>query len=77
MKIEINDGFNIVYAKSGNSPRNYYCDNRRDVIKFFISELNNIDLLIINDMVIDKNKLIADNLNLSRYLKMKKINNIL
>lgn len=76
MDIQINEGFNIVYAKKYNRPQNIYCKDRHDVIKFFIDNLNDIDLIVINDIIIDKNKLVNNNKILSRYLKLKIIYNL-
>lgn len=70
---ELNDGYNIVYAKSGGSPKNINLKTRLDVVQFFLYNLNHIDFLSINDVVIDKNKLVNDNIKLGRYLKLKKI----
>lgn len=67
------NGFNLLYAKNGSRPKNSWFKTRLEVTKFMIDNLNNIDLLIINDVVIDKDKLINENLELSRYLKLKKI----
>ena len=76
MNIEMNDGFNVVYAKSGGRPKNSFFENRKEVTEFFMNNLNDIDLLIINDMNIDKNQLINNSLLLSRYLKIKKVDEI-
>jgi uncharacterized protein YneR len=73
MDFEINDGFNLVYAKSGKSPKNIFFENRKDVVNFFIDNINDIEFLSINDVIIDKNKLVNNNLLLSRYLKLKRI----
>ena len=67
------DSFNVVYAKSGGSPKYIELETRREVVKFFMNELNNIDFISINDNIIDKNKLIDNNIKLSRYLKLTKI----
>lgn len=69
-------GYNMIYAKSGGRPFNIYFDYRIDVINFFLENLNNIDFLCINDVIIDKNKLIENSISLARYLKLKKINDI-
>ena len=68
-----NDGFNLIYAKIGGSPKNIFLQKRRDIISFFLENLNNIDFISINDVIIDKNELINNNLNLGRYLKLKRI----
>lgn len=73
MDLEINDGFNLVYAKSGKTPKNIFLEKRKDVVKFFIDNFNDIDFISINDVIIDKNKLVNNNLLLSRYLKLKRI----
>lgn len=74
MNIEMNDGFNLVYAKSGGRPKNIFLETRREVVNFFIINLNDIDFISINDKIIDKDKLVNDSLLLSRYLKLSKIN---
>lgn len=76
MNIEQNDGFNLIYAKSGGIPKNCYFDNKKDVIKFLMENLNNIDFISINDVIIDKELLIKNNLTLSAYLKNKMNNEI-
>lgn len=75
MDITINDGFNLIYAKTGNSPKNEFFSNRRELVIFLVNNLDKIDFMSLNDIIIDKNKLINDNKILSRYLKIKKINN--
>lgn len=67
------NGFYIMYVKSGNKPTHIFFENRIDVTSFLIENLNNIDLLTINGTQVDKNKLVNDNLKLNRYLKLKKI----
>ena len=44
-----------------------------DVTEFIMYNLNDMDLIVINDVIIDKNRLVNENLKLSRYLKLKKI----
>lgn len=73
MDIKINDGFNIVYAEKCGRPKAIFLNNRQEVINFFMENLTNIELLTINDIIIDKNKLVNDNMLLSRYLKLKRI----
>lgn len=77
MDISINDGFNLMYAKNGGSPHNKFFINRRELVTFFVYNLDEIDFMSINDVIIDKNKLINDNKILVRYLKINKINEIL
>jgi len=72
----MNEGFNLIYAKSGGSPKNIFLDTRRDTIEFLFENLNNIDFISINDVIIDKNKLINENKILARYLKLIKLNEI-
>lgn len=76
MDIEINDGFNVVYAEKCGRPKAVFLNNRQEVVNFFMENLNNIELLTINDIIIDKNKLVNDNKLLSRYLKLKRIEKI-
>jgi hypothetical protein len=64
--------YNLIYAKSGGVPKNKFFDNRILLIEFLMSNLNNIDFISLNDVIIDKNKLINDNLKMSRYLKLMK-----
>ena len=72
-KIDSFDGFHLVYAKKCGSPKNKFFEKRIEVIEFFAYNLNNIDFLSINDVIIDINKLVENNKNLSRYLKLIKI----
>lgn len=72
INIEINEGFNIVYAKKCGRPLSVYLEKKQDVINFFINNLNNIELLTINDSIIDINKLVNSNILLGRYLKLKR-----
>lgn len=76
MNIEMNGGFNIVYAKSGGRPKNCFFEKRREVTEFLMNNLNNIDLIVINDLIIDKNQLINNSLLLIRYLKLMMIDEI-
>ena len=69
------EGFNIIFAKVGGSPKSKFFMTRREVIEFFLLELNNIDFLSVNDVPIDINKMLS-NKKLLRYLKIKKINEI-
>lgn len=77
MDISINDGFNLIYAKTGGIPKNEFFLNRRELVIFLIDNLDKIDFMSINDVIINKDKLINDNKILSRYLKIKKINDII
>lgn len=69
-------GFNLMYAKSGGRPKNCFFNKRIEVTEFLLRNLNDIDLIVINDVIIDKNTLIMNNLSISRYLKLKKIDEI-
>jgi hypothetical protein len=71
-----NEGFNLVYVKSGNSPKNKYFHTRKEIIRFILLYLDNMDLIFINDMVLNKEELVNNNLKLARYLKLKKIKDI-
>lgn len=73
MNIEMNDGFNIVYAKIGSRPKRVFLEKRRNVVEFFMENLNDIDFISINDIIINKDELVRNNKMLSRYLKLKKI----
>ena len=73
IKLNDNEGFNLVYAKKCGSVQRLFCKNRKDVTEFFIKKLNDIDFLSINDVTIDINKLVENNKVLSRYLKLKRI----
>ena len=70
MDIEMNDGFNIVYAKNVGSPKSIFLETRLEVTEFLINNLNNINFISINDVVIDINKLVNNNKYLGRYLKL-------
>jgi hypothetical protein len=76
MNIEMNEGYNIIYAKKMGRPKNIYFNTRIEVVEFFLENLNDIDLLSINDVIIDTKKLVNDNIHISRYLKLKKINSL-
>jgi len=67
------DGFHLLYAKHGSSPKHSWFKTRLEVTKFMIDNLNSIDLLIINDVNIDKDKLINENFKLGRFLKLNKV----
>lgn len=73
MNIEMNDGFNVVYAKRMSTPKNIFFDTRLEVVTFLLENLNDIELISINDVQLDKNKLVNDNKKLSRYLKLSKL----
>jgi hypothetical protein len=77
MNLEMREGFNLIYAKKQGVPKNIFFEKRREVVEFLIDNIENIDLLIINEVIIDRIKLINDNKILSRYLKIRKINNII
>ena len=74
MNIKENDGYNLIYAKRMGIPKNTHYNTRMEVIEFFIENLNEIDFLSINGVFINKNQLVNDSKSLSRYLKLKKIN---
>jgi len=69
----MDSGYNITYAKIGGTPKSKFVETRRDVVIFLIEELNNIDLIAINDVVINKTDLVKNNIKLSRYLKLKRM----
>ena len=73
MNIKENEGYQLLYAKIGSSPKNKYFEKRLDLVEFLIYNLNNIDFLSINDVIIDKKQLVNDNKKLNRYLKLSKI----
>ena len=77
MDITINDGFNLIYAKIGGKPKNDFFENRKELVNFLTYNIDEIDFMSINDVFIDKNKLINDNKILSRYLKIKKIKKLI
>ena len=70
MNIEMNEGFNVIYARKGGSPKNSFLKTRREVVEFLLEHINNIDFISINDKQLDKNELVNNNLKLSRYLKL-------
>jgi hypothetical protein len=69
----MSEGFNIIYAKKGGRPKNTFLESRRDVVEFFLENLNDIDMLSVNDVIIDTEQLIKGNVKLMRYLKLRKI----
>jgi hypothetical protein len=76
MKIVEDSGFNLIYAKKCGRPKNVAFKSRNEVTKFFLDNLNDIEVLFINDVTIDINKLINNNKKLARYLKIQKITDI-
>lgn len=66
-------GYRIVYAKNCGRPKNIFLETKFDVIEFFLENLNEIDMMSINDVYINRQKLVNDNKKLSRYLKLRKI----
>jgi hypothetical protein len=63
-------GFSMTYCKIGSSPKSIFLRDRNDVLNFLFKEIKNIDYIGINDRVVNKNRLINNNLVLSRYLKL-------
>jgi hypothetical protein len=66
-------GFNVTYAKRGGTPKSKFFETRREVVVFLLEELNDIDLIAVNDVIINKNDLVKNNVKLSRYLKLKRL----
>lgn len=66
-------GYNIVFAKKGGRPNSKFLETRREVVEFLLEELNDIDLIVINDVVLNKDELVKNNIKLSRYLKLKRL----
>lgn len=50
--------FNLTYAKKNGTPKYTEFETRKEVIKFLLENLDNMDLLTINNMIIDINLLI-------------------
>lgn len=69
----MNEGFNIVYAKKGGIPKNIFLEERFELTKFLLYNLNDIDFISINDVIVDKKKIAESNIKLLRYLKLSKI----
>ena len=67
---ELNEGYNLIYANLGSSPKSRFFESRIMLVEFLMYNLNDIDFMSLNDVIIDKNKLINDNLKMSRYLKL-------
>lgn len=77
--LKVNEGFAIVYAKSGSSPKNIFLETKIEVINFFIDHLDEIDFLSLNDIAINKNNFLTQilkNVKISRYLKLKKLSEL-
>jgi len=70
--IDEHDGFRLVYAKKGGRPKNCFFENRIEVTEFLLYNLNDIDFICINDVIINKDKLVNENLKLGRFLKLSK-----
>jgi len=68
--IDVINGFNLIYAKSGESPKHKFFKTKNEVIDFLLINLNKMDFLSINEMNININMLINTNLYLSRYIKL-------
>lgn len=69
MDIEINDGFNITFAKRCGRPQNVFLKDKTDVVNWFMNNLNNVDFVVINDKQIDTNRIINENILLKNYLE--------
>lgn len=69
MDIEINDGFNITFAKRCGRPQYIFFKDRKEVVNWFMNNLNNVDFVAINDKQIDTNRIINENILLKNYLE--------
>jgi len=67
-------GYNLIYAKKGGIPKNIFFKTKEEFNDYLIEHLCDMDLISLNDIFVDKNKLIENNKNLLRYLKIKNIN---
>jgi hypothetical protein len=76
MILNFYDDFNIVYAKKMGLPKRVVFDNKKNVIEFLLYNIDDIDFLSINEVIIDKNKLIYENKLFLRYLKLIKLNEL-
>lgn len=75
-KIDNLEGFNMVYAKRCGRPNNKFFKTRIELVEFLVYNINNMDFLSINDVIVDRNKLVNQSKSLSRYLKIMKINEV-
>lgn len=76
MILNFYDDFNVIYAKKMGIPKTAVFDNKKDVVEFLLYNIDDIDFLSINEVIIDKNKLIYENKLFSRYLKLIKLNEL-
>ena len=53
----MNEGYNIVYAKSGGRPNNIFLETRLSVYEFIIENYNKYDLFSVNDLIISQNRI--------------------
>lgn len=77
MDLNIYDDYNLVYAKNMGIPKRTKLKTKKEVIKFLLNNIVDIDFISINDVTIDKERLIKENKIFNRYLKLLKINKIL
>lgn len=77
MDLNIYDDYNLVYAKNMGIAKRIKLDTKKEVVEFLLNNIDDIDFISINEVVIDKEKLIKENKFFHRYLKLLKINKIL
>jgi len=53
-----NDSFNITYAKKGTTPKQLKVDKVEDVLSFISDNIYEINLLSINEVILDIDKII-------------------
>ena len=70
------EGYHIVYVKSGGKPNNIWFETRLEMIDFLFKNLSEYDLFSVNDIIVDKSRLIQKNKKVYRYLKLRKLNEI-
>jgi len=67
------EGYNIIYAKKNGIPKNNFFKSRVELVEFIVYNVIDMEFLSINDVIIDRNKLVAQSKPLMRYLKLKNL----
>ena len=71
--LELDKGYNLIYAKNGGTPKVKFCSQKNEVIEFLVDELDSIDFITINDRQLNINEFIKGSKNFSRILKLNKL----
>jgi len=71
--LDLEEGYNLIYAKNGSKPKVKYCFKKNEVIEFLVNELDSIDFISINDRQLNINEFIKGSKRFSRLLKLNKL----